>query len=88
MKLPVNKERWQFWLPKYVDIDEEVVRSAVLPSQVDRLNNSDVLVNRGRVVKSTSKAEYSPEPKTGGRVVKIMPRQLKQIKEAQEKLDD
>ncbi len=43
---------------------------------------------KGKVT-HTQKAEYNPDaPKTGGRVVKLMPRQLKKIKEAQEKTEE
>lgn len=41
---------------------------------------------KGRVVKITAPAEYDPEKpiKKGGKIVRIMPKQLKKIKEAQE----
>jgi hypothetical protein len=43
----------------------------------------------GRVVTAAKHQDYSPDVRrTGGRVVKVMPRELKQIKKAQETLTD
>jgi hypothetical protein len=40
-------------------------------------------------VQKTRSAEYTPNNhRHGGRIVKVMPRQLKQIKEAQERVED
>lgn len=44
---------------------------------------------KGRVIKQTRHAEFNPDPsRRGGRIVKVMPRQLQKIKEAQEKVED
>jgi hypothetical protein len=62
------------WLrPKSSKSNEEVVEHDVS------------MHNRGRVVKVTIPAEYDPKipSKKGGHVVKIMPKKLKDIKEAQ-----
>lgn len=89
MKLRVNKKWWQFWLPTYANIADDVVRQAVLPSTADSVLNSKELPKRGRVVKVAAPPEYTPSAKhSGGRVIKAMPRQLKKIKEAQEKVAD
>lgn len=41
---------------------------------------------KGRVVQVTSPPVYDPDQKAhGGRVVRVMPKELKKIKEAQEK---
>jgi hypothetical protein len=43
----------------------------------------------GRVVKVTAHAEYEPDkPRRGGRMVKVMPRQLQKVKEGQERIRD
>jgi len=45
--------------------------------------------SKGRVVTHTKAPTYRPDiPRQGGRVVKAMPKQLKQMKEAQEKVSD
>jgi hypothetical protein len=42
---------------------------------------------KGHVVTTTKKVEYDPTAhRHGGRIVKAMPRELKKIKEAQEKI--
>lgn len=73
---------WEFWKPKYrypeLEGDYELKVNA---------GESLPVVNepKGRVVKVTAPPEFDPEkPRTGGRVVKRMPRQLQQMKEAQE----
>jgi hypothetical protein len=84
MKLRTNKKWWQFWIPEYVDILDALVRDAQTASAVDSINNSSVI--SGRVVKANARPEYDPTPrKKGGRVTKAMPRQLRKIKEGQEK---
>lgn len=84
MKLPVNKKWWQFWLPRYVDVAEEVIKGATLPSAVDCTLNSSAF-QKGRVVKAATPPDYDPDqPATGGRIVRVMPKQLKKIKEGQE----
>jgi hypothetical protein len=86
MKLPTNKKWWQFWLPKYIHVSEEAAKSAVWPSHVDSLNNSSVLKERGRVVTVKSAPEYTPDTtRKSGRMVRIMPRQLKKLKDGQER---
>lgn len=46
-------------------------------------------VSRGKVVRELKRAEYRPDAsRTGGRVVKAMPRELRKIKEAQERIAD
>lgn len=43
----------------------------------------------GRVIKSTKRAEYTPNVhRHGGRIIKVMPKELQKIKEAQEKQED
>lgn len=43
---------------------------------------------KGRVIKQTRHAEFNPEPNfKGGRIVKVMPRPLQKIKQAQEKFE-
>lgn len=43
-------------------------------------------IPKGRVVKITAPPEYDPDQKrTGGRMVRRMPKQLQKMKEAQEK---
>lgn len=46
------------------------------------------LKSKGRVIKQTRHSEFNPNPVKGGRVVKIMPRNLQKIKQAQEKFED
>jgi hypothetical protein len=84
MKLPINKQWWQFWLPRYADIDASIVENAITPKRLDSILKGEQL--QGRVVKSFSPPAYDPKHVTrkGGKVLKIMPRQLKKIKEAQE----
>lgn len=44
---------------------------------------------RGRVIKQTRHSEFNPNSqRQGGRIVKVMPRQLQKIKAAQEKFED
>lgn len=44
---------------------------------------------KGRVIKQTRHAEFNPDPqRTGGRIVKVMPRQLQKIKQAQEMVEN
>lgn len=44
---------------------------------------------KGRVIKQTRHAEFNPNPpRSGGRVVKVMPRQLQKMRAAQEKVED
>lgn len=44
---------------------------------------------RGHVVRAKHAKDYNPNTKrTGGRIVKAMPRQLRHIKEAQEKIEE
>lgn len=44
---------------------------------------------KGRVIKQTRHSEFNPDPNyTGGRIVKVMPRPLQKIKQAQEKFED
>jgi hypothetical protein len=43
---------------------------------------------KGRVIKQTHSVEFNPNSLSGGRVVKVMPRQLQKIKQAQEKFED
>lgn len=44
---------------------------------------------RGRVIKQTRHSEFNPNSsRHGGRIVKVMPRQLQKIKAAQEKVED
>jgi hypothetical protein len=82
MKLRISKQWWQFWLPTYVEIDEKVAREVRLPGVVDSILNSSALA--GRIVKANARKEFEPfERRKGGRVVRNMPRQLKEIKEAQ-----
>lgn len=46
-------------------------------------------ISAGKVVRATKRTEYEPNIiRTGGRVVKTMPRELRKIKEAQEKMPD
>ena len=60
---------------------DEVIASDALPEQEPE--------NHGRVVRELKRAEYSPNmPRMGGRVVKAMPRELRKIKEAQEKVEN
>lgn len=43
---------------------------------------------KGRVIKQTRATEFNPDPvRRGGRVVKVMPKKLQQLKEAQEKVE-
>lgn len=43
----------------------------------------------GKVVSARHGVEYNPDTtRTGGRIVKVMPKQLKKITKAQEKYDD
>lgn len=57
-------------------------RSQVVEAAIDSFTQPK---SKGRVVKVTAPPEFDPEKlRTGGRVVKRMPRQLKQMKEAQE----
>lgn len=45
--------------------------------------------SKGRVIKQTRHSEFNPNPvRHGGRIVKVMPRQLQKIKAAQEKVED
>lgn len=44
---------------------------------------------KGRVIKQTRHSEFNPNPvRRGGRIVKVMPKQLQKIKAAQEKFED
>lgn len=46
---------------------------------------------KGRVIKQTRQPEFDPEivnRRSGGRIVKVMPKQLQQIKAAQEKVEN
>lgn len=44
--------------------------------------------SRGKVIKGTKPVEFSGRaPRTGGRVVRVMPRQLQKMKAAQEKIE-
>lgn len=44
---------------------------------------------KGRVIKQTRHSEFNPDSRQhGGRVVKVMPRQLQKIKAAQEKVEN
>lgn len=48
-----------------------------------------IITSRGRVVSDTKKAEFQPfRTRTGGRIVKAMPRQLQKVKQGQEKAGD
>lgn len=43
---------------------------------------------KGRVIKQTRHSEFNPDPNhTGGRIVKVMPRELQKVKQAQEKFE-
>lgn len=45
--------------------------------------------SRGRVIKQTRHSEFNPNPQIrGGRIVKVMPRNLQKIKAAQEMVED
>lgn len=44
---------------------------------------------KGRVIKQTRHAEFNPNPsRSGGRIVKVMPRQLQKMRAAQEKVEN
>lgn len=44
--------------------------------------------SKGRIIKQTHAAEFNPSPnRRGGRIVKVMPRQLQKMKQAQEKFE-
>jgi hypothetical protein len=44
---------------------------------------------KGRIIKRTRRPEFDPRTgRRGGRIIKVMPRQLQKIKEAQEKVED
>lgn len=44
---------------------------------------------KGRVIKQTRHSEFNPSPLIkGGRIVKVMPRKLQKIKQAQEKFEN
>lgn len=85
MKLRISKKWWQFWLPQYVEVVEaEAEKDAASHSRANRHNT--VSEKRGRVVQATH-AKWKPATAAGGKVVKLMPKQLKEIKKAQEKPD-
>lgn len=45
--------------------------------------------SKGRVIKQTRHSEFNPDPtRRGGRIVKVMPRELQKIKQAQEMVED
>lgn len=60
-----------------------------IQAAIDKLNAPVPVVPkqpRGRVIKNTRQTEFNPSTsRRGGRVVRVMPRQLQKIKEAQEK---
>lgn len=44
---------------------------------------------KGRVIKQTRHSEFNPDTnRSGGRIVKVMPKKLQKIKQAQEKFED
>lgn len=99
MILPVNENKrwWQFWLSNHADVAESTVRAAIWPSQADEamsqgalalVRRMEQLPSVGRVTKVTAPPEYDPTKKvTGGRVTRVMPRQLRDIKEGQEHVE-
>lgn len=95
-----RKYWWQFWLPKTVWIvdDNNVLRlyDPIKDRDLGKPGFESIYYRGeplgakagGRVVKAKSRPEYDPTPRTGGRVRKTMPRQLRKIKEGQEATDD
>jgi hypothetical protein len=75
-----RKHWWEFWKPKY--------RWPDLESKIDFIVDPKASIPaplHGRVVKATARPEYTPDAKrTGGRVVRAMPQEIKRIKEGQE----
>lgn len=75
-----RKQWWQFWKPKYYYPE--------LEGEYELKVEAGTSAPKGRVVTVTTRAEYDFEkaskPREGGRVVKLMPRQLKKIKDGQE----
>jgi hypothetical protein len=63
-------------------------QEAELRREQDKLNKPPRSKGKGRVVKQARSVEFNPIPSSGGRVVKVMPRQLQKIKQAQEKVSD
>ena len=87
----LRKKPWQFWLPDGVWIvrEGENIRQRyvgeIVPSKELR---KEFQATRGKVVKADAKAEFKPNKRVrGGYVTKVMPRQLREIKEGQEKDD-
>lgn len=73
--------RCLYKVAEWIDYSEAEVIDVVQEIEIPK-------ANKGRVVKATARAEYSPDAKKIG-VVKVMPRQLQKIKKAQElKVDD
>jgi hypothetical protein len=63
------------------------LESAELALSVERAK-APPLKPKGRVIKQTRTAEFNPDPlQQRGRIVKVMPRQLQKIKQAQEKVE-
>lgn len=94
----MNKlQRLKAWWYKPVEHDADVVpHDDIEPEEFKDLPifSTDVEVvklteqPKGRVIATTHTAYQAGATRTGGRVVKIMPRQLKQMKQAQEKVED
>lgn len=79
MKNLFQRLKDRFWgKPEVLVIEPPVAEVVIEPPQP-----------KGQIVKSTRPAEYNPDIiRRGGRIVKVMPRQLQKIKQAQEKVED
>lgn len=74
-----------FRTSKVDKLSNEVITSLIEPKGTGRIIQNQP---KGRVITTKHTAYQAGATRTGGRVVKIMPKQLKQMKQAQERVED
>jgi hypothetical protein len=62
-------------------------QEAELRAAQEKLSRPPRRKPKGRVIKQTHAVDFNPNPVSGGRIVRVMPRSLQKIKQAQEKVE-